>query len=446
MKEKLPLHKNHVKYQKYIISHPNYKNIPQPYPWVAAGNSENGKARKIWWLEKKKELKDKGIPISDHAELSPTCLVNHPTQKKNCKICGESWSLEYIYPNKNTLKTINIIFSKNYNLNNNLTILYILEKEFNLNKKDCFIKLNLIFENINSCKSLDEGLEFIKNNFVNKFSKKLSPGAMSNCPDRLDGFHDHCLKCRPSSDKGRHQSNLQKYGEDRRAYEYWSDGNWKKASWLMKEFNKHNLSPDHVGPISLGFCHRPSFNPMTKAENSAKGNRLTLNDFKQLIEEEKSEKIVSWHTVPLWNVIKKKIKNKNDISKLNKIMRKNMHIILLILYELHKAGFEKFLTTFLNPQYAYYSYKFTNFDKQTGKYIAQKIEGTKKQYRNNASRYIRKSFEYLKKYKNKKNRKLSNLAEKNINNYINAFRKNPKKETLLKIFQDNAKQLIDRYF
>ena len=64
---------------------------------------------------------------------------------------------------------------------------------------------------------------------------------MSNCPDRLDGFHDHCLKCRPSSDKGRHQSNLQKYGEDRRAYEYWSDGNWKKASWLMKEFNKHNL-------------------------------------------------------------------------------------------------------------------------------------------------------------------------------------------------------------
>ena len=65
----------------------------------------------------------------------------------------------------------------------------------------------------------------------------------------------------------------------------------------MREFNKHGLSADHVGPISLGFSNRPSFNPMSARDNSAKGNRLTFKDFNQLIKEEKNgEKVVSWHS------------------------------------------------------------------------------------------------------------------------------------------------------
>ena len=58
----------------------------------------------------------------------------------------------------------------------------------------------------------------------------------------------------------------------------------------MKLINSLGKSADHVGPISLGFCHRPSFNIMTQAQNSAKGNRFTLNDFEQLINEEKKKR------------------------------------------------------------------------------------------------------------------------------------------------------------
>ena len=47
----------------------------------------------------------------------------------------------------------------------------------------------------------------------------LSPGVMSNAPDRLDGFHSYNKCCRAKEDKGRSKENLNKYGEDRRAYE-----------------------------------------------------------------------------------------------------------------------------------------------------------------------------------------------------------------------------------
>ena len=114
----------------------------------------------------------------------------------------------------------------------------------------------------------------------------------------------------------------------------------------MKLINKHDKSADHVGPISLGFCHRPSFNIMTQAQNSAKGNRLTLNDFEQLINEEKKEEVVSWHTKPLWDLVKEKIKNKKDIEKLSKLMRRNMDCVLIILHEISKIGYLKFCYQF----------------------------------------------------------------------------------------------------
>ncbi|MFH1098315.1 MAG: hypothetical protein V1723_00070, partial [Candidatus Uhrbacteria bacterium] len=113
-----------------------------------------------------------------------------------------------------------------------------------------------------------------------------SPGAMSNAPDRLDGYHTYNLCCRSKQDTGRHKSNLARYGEDRRAYENWSEGDWKAASWLMKEFQKHGASPDHLGPISLGFNHRPKFRPLTRAANSARNNRMTFEDIKLLLQEE----------------------------------------------------------------------------------------------------------------------------------------------------------------
>ena len=183
-----------------------------------------------------------------------------------------------------------------------------------------------------------------------------SPGAMSNAPDRFEGYHTYNLCCRSVQDTGRHKDNLNRYGEDRRAYENWADGDWKAASWLMKVFNKHKVSPDHIGPISLGFSHNPQFNPLTPAKNSAKNNRMTFADIKKLIELEKNGAIVtSWHSKYIWDILKNKIKTDADALKLSKIMRRNMHQILLILSEISKQGYSKFLVTnFLHPEYAFY--------------------------------------------------------------------------------------------
>jgi len=247
-----------------------------------------------------------------------------------------------------------------------------------------------------------------------------SPGAMSNAPDRLDGYHTYNLCCRSKADKGRHKENLQKYGEDRRAYEYWSDGDWKAASWLMQVFRKNKISPDHVGPISLGFCHRPKFNPMTSADNSAKNNRMNLSDVEYLKADEKAgEQVVSWHSKAIWEILKNKIKTSEDALILSKLLRRNMHYVLRILYIIHKAGFDWFLEGFLNLEYAHYSILFENFDPKTGAFTNMiKTTGTKKQYENNAKRHIRKSLEALEKYAEKGNRRLGQWNDKEIDKNI----------------------------
>lgn len=61
----------------------------------------------------------------------------------------------------------------------------------------------------------------------------LSPGVMSNPPDRFDGFHSFNRCCRESSDPGRSKENLQSYSTDRRVFEYWVDGDWVAADHLM---------------------------------------------------------------------------------------------------------------------------------------------------------------------------------------------------------------------
>jgi len=248
----------------------------------------------------------------------------------------------------------------------------------------------------------------------------LSPGAMSNAPDRLDGFHSYNLCCRSEHDTGRHKSNLARYGEDRRAYENWAEGDWKAASWLMKEFQKHGVSPDHLGPISLGFRHIPKFRPLSRAANSARNNRMTLNDVKFLIEDEKKEDIVSKHSKYIWDLLKNKVVDDAGALQLSKLMRENMHCVLSIFSFLAVKKYRNFLIkNFLHPEYADYSIKFEEFDPKTGSYKKiVKIKGSKKQYKNNAKRYIRISFESLEQYSQKKNRNLKKWLTKDIENNL----------------------------
>ncbi len=268
----------------------------------------------------------------------------------------------------------------------------------------------------------------------------LSPGAMSNAPDRLDGFHSYNLCCRSKHDKGRHKSNLARYGEDRRAYENWAEGDWKAASWLMKEFQKHGISPDHLGPISLGFKHAPKFRPLSRSANSARNNRMTFNDVKLLIEEEQAESVISAHSKYVWDLLKRRVKNDEDALKFSKLMRKNMHCIFSIFSYLVGMGYKNFLIKyFLHPEYAYYSIKFEGFDPKTGCYKKMiKTKGAKKQYRNNAKRYIRISFESLKQYTLKKNRNLKgrfiNSIENNLKEVTQSLENKNEKIALSKLF------------
>ncbi|MFH1656940.1 MAG: hypothetical protein ABH919_00515 [bacterium] len=268
----------------------------------------------------------------------------------------------------------------------------------------------------------------------------LSPGAMSNAPDRLDGFHSYNLCCRSEQDTGRHKSNLARYGEDRRAYENWAEGDWKAASWLMKEFQKYGISPDHLGPISLGFRHAPKFRPLSRAANSARNNRMTLKDVKLLIEEEKEEKVISSHSKYIWNLLKKRVRNDSDALKLSKLMRENMHCVLSIFSYIANRGYKNFLIKhFLYPEYANYSIRFEELDPSTGLYKKMvKTKGTKKQYRNNAKRYIRISFESLKQYSLKRNRNLkkwlTGKIEDNLKEVVRCLENGNEKRALLQLF------------
>ena len=91
--------------------------------------------------------------------------------------------------------------------------------------------------------------------------------------------------------------------------------------------------------------------------------------------------------------------------------------------------------------------KFENFNKETGKYSSLiKTPANRKENENNANRYIEISFEALEEYKDKKNRRLANISSKDLATYVEIFKKNPNKETLVNIYTQIAKKLISNTF
>lgn len=129
--------------------------------------------------------------------------------------------------------------------------------------------------------------------------KCLGPGAMSNFPDRYDGFHTYNRCCRATQDKGRSKENLKSYTKDRRAYEYWSDGNIHAANQFMGSSFFDGISADHIGPISLGFVHDPRYlQPMSSGDNSSKRDRLQVVDIERIIETEQRTGVypMSWQS------------------------------------------------------------------------------------------------------------------------------------------------------
>jgi len=394
-------HKNFKRYVEEIVHNKNYEGLYYTRQsngtvnWVVTGNSVAGEKRLKWWESKANEL---GVPIRA-GYLGIVARMIHPTGIHVCQICGREMSILYLYPTKATLKKLNNIATRMQ-----------LDK-FDYVDKDIFMILDVLLKkgayndirelfNIpqNTRNNVDEFKEYVKQTYVDKMSKRFSPGVMSNAPDRFDGFHSYGLCCRSVSDKGRHPDNLQQYGEDRRAYEFWSDGDWKESSWIMKDINREGKSADHTGPISCGFVHG-NLLPVTSRFNSAKNNRMSLGDVQRLLKIEKSsEQVVSWHSKYLWDKLKYRVKNDEDAKQLSKLMVENLLNVLQVLNLISKAGYKEYLLGKLNPKYAFFAFK-----KENAKEKRLKINRTEE--RRNAIRYIRISLESLDNYAQKENRK-----------------------------------------
>ncbi len=395
-------HENFINYTEMIVKHPNYAGLfferkaEGRVKWVAAGKLDKGQLRRQWWDE---QCAKAGIKVEAGC-YAKIAVAIHPTKKHVCQICGKALSVEYVYPDKRTLTALNQKLSadiKPYTL----TIFEIIDK-YGVSSS-AIENIKSAFK-IESCVATNAHLgDYIFKNC----QTHLSPGVMSNSPDRFDGFHSDGNCCRGTSDKGRHNENLQRYSQDRRVYENWADGNWKMADRLMAEFAKHGVSADHIGPISLGFCHRAKFQPMTKSENSAKNNRMSFCDVQTLLADEaKGEQVISWHSKYIWDTFKNRITNDTEAVKVSTIMRNNLHQILLIFSIISENGYNDFLTEFLNPLYSFYDYSLKDFDPQTGEYKEVKTKNlTGKNQQNNVDRYLRIAFESLEGYKTKDNRK-----------------------------------------
>ena len=410
------------KYMKFIVDHPNYEGMPEPYKddgsikWITAGKSDLGKRRYGWWEIKAAELK-----ISTEGKwISATAKKNHPTKLKVCQICGREMSIEYIYPAQNLIIKLNRIagYEEDFVYEDFRDIRDIVRDIIGTLGQQGYSEIAKWFSVPRKIpKTIQEYCNYIYDNFVRAESGFLSPGAMSNAPDRLDGFHTYNICCRSDQDKGRHQENLSRYIEDRRAYEHWSDGDWKTASWLMQKghgkccmcSNEGDVTADHIGPISLGFAHLPIFQPLCRSCNSAKNNRMFLSDVKKLIElEHQGEQVISWHSKYLWDRLKSKVTTEQDAKKLSKLMRTAHHHFLEILYAISRVGYQDFLFNYLNPDYALFErIEFVGLDQSTYSYKSiSKIPGTKTQYHNNAARYGRIAFESLEEYQTKLNRNI----------------------------------------
>ncbi|MEK7544090.1 MAG: restriction endonuclease [Patescibacteria group bacterium] len=412
MRNKRAWHPDFIKYMKFIVIHPNYSDMPNKFKsngaiwWV----SPSDEVRAKWWDAKKLELH-----CSNRAEVARKIHPKELHGLKPCQICGKEISIFYVYPNKITLAKLNLITAKvNFSpyeedIDNIINTLVL-----NLGD-DAFEPLARIFHipaNISTSK--EDYISYVKGNCTGQ----LSPGVMSNPPDRLDGFHTYNACHRKEEDTGRHSGNLARYTQDRRAYENWADGDWNYTNRLMGEFHKcevkvkclncgnvRRMTPDHIGPISLGFTHRPMFNPLCDECNSGKNNRMTLQDVKTLIKHEKhGEQVVSWHSKYIWDLFKDEVKTQEDAWKLSKIMRANLHYILIILSKISESGHDEFLLRYLHPEYSFYDYRFVSFDPIDGPGDVLKKPFDSKNKKKNADRYIRISFESLTDYMDKENR------------------------------------------
>ncbi len=383
-----------LQYEEEIANHPNYSGMPDlrhedgTIQWEAPSNRGAGvfqfthDRRYLWWQEKASEI---GISTDEDKWISKVAKAIHPTKLHPCKYCGRIMDIRYCYLSSNFIKRVQKLsfFDGIIDMTETTHIFdFIAEFVDTYGDKSFEALPNLLrCSQVKEIPTLPHDLSiwtsWIEEDYIPKEPSMLSPGAMSNPPDRLDGFHTFNRCCRSTADKGRSKENLASYSTDRRAFENWSDGNWITANKLMGFINSnpdmkkeqcanatsggHHPRPcsaDHIGPISLGFCHRPEFQLLCKSCNSAKNNRMYFSDVRHLIEIEKNgETVATWYANPIWQKCKGKINDKESALRLSRIMRDNRNIAMMLLAELMSKKEYLFLFSLLNLEYADYDYE-----------------------------------------------------------------------------------------
>ena len=243
----------------------------------------------------------------------------------------------------------------------------------------------------------------------------LGPGAMSNFPDRFDGFHSYNRCCRASQDKGRFKENMRGYTKDRRAYEYWSDGNIHAANQYMGSSRFEGISADHVGPISLGFIHDPHYlQPMEGSDNSSKRDRLLSEDVDQIIAiyERTGVYPMSWYSSLIWEFIKNNYRdNRDKVSTLYRdVLKQNManfmYVLITVLEQCPLYG-ESFLTkAFLEPHMDCFRHSYSFND--DGEIINTQPRHYTGRNQDELGRYTRIAIEAVYDYNDKDNRNVRN--------------------------------------
>jgi len=122
-------------------------------------------------------------------------------------------------------------------------------------------------------------------------------------------------------------------------------------------------SADHIGPVSLGFAHRPEFQLLCIPCNSAKNNRMFYTDILNLRRAESEGKIITtWYMEKIWRLLNGNVTDIESTLRLCRILRDNRHNAMMTLAEYAKAKHYLFLYTFLNLRYANFNYEIQEFN------------------------------------------------------------------------------------
>jgi Alw26I/Eco31I/Esp3I family type II restriction endonuclease len=380
-------HPAFMNYIRFIVSHPSYEGMPDVFldngeiQWEAPSNRPPGKyqdthnKRRDWWRRKAREL---GIDPESPQWISRTAKDLHPSKEKPCKSCGRVMDIRYSYPNFHLLSRIRRLpfFDPSFELDTLQHITELIPRLVSAFGEEVFRALPRLLKakRITIPKlpnDVDAWRNWIENTYILAEPSILSPGVMSNAPDRLDGFHSFNLCCRQTTDPGRSKQNLQSYTTDRRVFEYWVDGDWVAADRMMGLIRSSDYmqsqpcrnghpgpcSADHIGPISLGFSHRPSFQLLCLKCNSAKNNRMYLSDI-ITIRNAADQRVASWYCERLWDGLKDIVTTEEEAGRVCKLFRDNRHSAMCLLQKVAADGHLVFLTTFLGLQYADFAPEF----------------------------------------------------------------------------------------